>query len=83
MYDIDMGESKAEVGRIIVNRNYGGRGYATFALKGVCNIAYSQGIRLLYASIYQHNIASKRSFRKAGFELEDIEDGKCYAEISL
>lgn len=69
IYDIDRSAGKAEIGRIIVDRNLaGGKGYGAEAIKGItCVAENSLGMKELYAYIYATNQASIRSFLRAGF----------------
>lgn len=69
IYDIDRLGGKAEIGRIIIDRNLaGGKGYGTEAIKGVTCIAERfLNMKELYAYIYTANTASIKSFLHAGF----------------
>lgn len=69
IYDIDLSQKTAEVGRIIIDRNLvAGKGYGTEAIKGICNIAQDKlDLEEVYAYIYSDNIASTKAFLKSGF----------------
>lgn len=67
LYCIDSGYSNAEIGRIIVDGHYSGKGIGAVAIQGICNIAKQLGLSMVYANIYITNMNSIISFQKAGF----------------
>lgn len=84
IYDIDLSQKTAEIGRIIIDRNLAaGKGYGTEAIKGICNIAQDKLIlKEVYAYIYSSNIASIKTFFKAGFS-KCSTDGEDEATIKV
>lgn len=76
IYDIDVLHGIAEVGRIIIDRNIAHeKGYGTEAIMGISRIAgLFLEIKEIYAHIYADNIASKRTFLKAGFIVLPMND---------
>lgn len=72
-YDYDDSEGTAEVGRIIVDKEIAvGRGYGAIAINKLLMIMNSDyGINYAYAYIFRDNIASIKSFFKAGFYLDE------------
>ncbi|MBE5913519.1 MAG: GNAT family N-acetyltransferase [Pseudobutyrivibrio ruminis] len=83
IYDID--GSKAEVGRIIIDRQKaGGKGYGAEAIKLINAFAKAElGLKMTYANIYATNIASIRSFENAGYTLVSEENGIKKMELNL
>ncbi len=77
IYDINRNAATAEIGRIIIDRDYSGRGYGTEAICGIVQIAREKfGLKEVYACIRPENMASRRSFEKSGFLLcvDDVSD---------
>lgn len=69
IYDLDHTARTAEVGRILIDRTYAGKGYGAEAIGGMIRFAQDQlGLRLLNAYIWSDNVASIRSFEKSGFK---------------
>ena len=75
IYNIDFAKEEAEIGRVIIDRKIAsGKGYATEAIIGLSKVAFEMGIKRLFAIIYNDNIASIKSFLKAGFCYENVDD---------
>ena len=71
----------ADVGLIIGNKDFYGKGIATEALKLCVEFAFKQlKLHRLYAGIYDVNIGSIKAFEKAGFVREGCEKEKCLFE---
>ena len=67
----------ADVGLIIGDKNFHGKGIATEALKLCVEFAFKQlKLHRLYAGIYDVNIGSIKAFEKAGFVREGCEKEK-------
>lgn len=63
-----------EMGILIGNKNYWGKGIGFQAGKLVIDYAFSQlNVRKVWAAVYSNNIASKRMFEKLGFKIEGIQ----------
>lgn len=71
LYHIDSMEHRAEVGRIIVDKQIAsGKGYAAQAIHGIVQYGCSSfGIKEYVAEVIKGNYASYRSFEKNGFLL--------------
>jgi [ribosomal protein S5]-alanine N-acetyltransferase len=70
---IDRIHKTAEIGIVIGERAYWGKGYATEAIKTVSRYAFGElGLHKLTAGVYSDNIGSLRAFLKAGF----VEEGR-------
>ena len=67
----------ADVGLIIGNKDFCGKGIATEAIKLCVKFAFEHlKLHRLYAGIYDINIASVKAFEKAGFVKEGCEKEK-------
>ncbi|MDR2145845.1 MAG: GNAT family N-acetyltransferase [Tannerella sp.] len=67
----------ADVGLIIGDKNYWGKGIATEAIRLCVDYAFKQlKLHRLYAGIYDLNIGSIKAFEKAGFVREGCEKEK-------
>jgi RimJ/RimL family protein N-acetyltransferase len=68
---VDYRYKRAEIGLIVGDTNYWGKGIATEAINGVCRYA-SDILKLnkLAAGCYASNIGSKKLFLKSGFIIE-------------
>ena len=67
----------ADVGLIIGNKNFHGKGIATEAIQLCVEFAFKQlKLHRLYAGIYDVNIGSIKAFEKAGFVREGCEKEK-------
>jgi len=61
----------ADVGYLIGDKNYWGKGIATEAIKLVVDFAFNElNLRRVQAGVFEHNIASEKALTKAGFSLE-------------
>lgn len=85
IYNINLDNGSAEIGRIIVDKSlYSGNGYGCEAIKSLFKFANeSLGLTKLYAEIYINNEASKKSFYHAGFKLNrniELRDGLILVE---
>ena len=59
----------ADIGLIIGDKNYWGRGIATYAIKLVSEFAFDElNLRKVFAGVYENNIGSIRAFEKCGFK---------------
>lgn len=59
---------KADIGIIIGEKKYWGKGIATQAIMLLSEYAFAQlNLNKVYAGIYEHNVASQKAFLKAGF----------------
>ena len=86
IYDIVSEPARtAEAGRILVDKKqYAGKGYGAQALKLLAQIAKSNlELVSLYAYILETNIASRKTFEKAGYQLVEENSGICKVEIML
>ena len=71
----------ADIGLIIGDQNFYGKGIATEALQLCVDFAFKQlKLHRLYAGIYDVNIGSIKAFEKAGFVKEGCEKEKCLFE---
>ncbi len=76
VYHIDYSSRRAEVGRIIVDRSAGGKGYGKEAV--CCIVEWgrkSLGIKIFYAQVYTNNLSSIKTFLRCGFT-----EQTCYCE---
>lgn len=62
----------ADIGYILGNKEFAGRGLATNALVLLSNYAFQSGVKKITAGAYESNIASIRVMEKAGYSLECI-----------
>lgn len=73
LHFIDEKNRRAQVGIVIGERAYWGKGYSTLAWKGIVEYAFVQkGLHRLSAFIMTPNVASERGAAKAGFRSEGI-----------
>jgi len=71
----------ADVGLIIGNKDFYGKGIATEALKLCIEFAFKQlKLHRLWAGIYDVNVGSIKAFERAGFVREGCEKEKCLFE---
>jgi ribosomal-protein-alanine N-acetyltransferase len=69
----------ADIGLLIGEKDYWGKGYATEALRLVTNYAFKTlNLHKLTAGCYDRNIGSEKAFKKAGFVVEGIRKNHCY-----
>lgn len=86
--NINIHHKNADIGLIIGNREFWGKGVATEAIKMCVDFGFNElGLHRLWAGIYESNTGSVKAFKKAGFILEGTKkeavllDGKwldCY-----
>lgn len=70
---IDYRYLRAEIGLIVGNRNFWGKGIATEAILIICKFAAEElKLRKVEAGCYSSNQGSKKAFVKAGFEVEGL-----------
>lgn len=84
VYHIDRQNSRAEVGRIIVDRFVaGGKGYGKDAVQCIMEWGGANlGIKTFYAQIYNNNLASIKTFLRCGFaEKIQIMEGEVAGQI--
>ncbi len=68
-YDIDVPRRQAELGIVIGDRSYWGKGYGTDAVITVLDHAFSETeLERIYLHTLVDNIRAQRAFSKAGFE---------------
>ncbi|MGH6661893.1 MAG: GNAT family N-acetyltransferase [Rhodospirillales bacterium] len=78
---IDSQHGTAEVGIIIGDKNYWGRGYGSEAIDLLASYAFGAlGLRKLTAGIYVNNADSIRSFERAGFVVEAVLKDHCISD---
>jgi RimJ/RimL family protein N-acetyltransferase len=71
----------ADVGLIIGDKNYWGKGIATEAIQLCIEFAFKRlKLHRLWAGIYDVNVGSIKAFEKAGFVREGCEKEKCLFE---
>ena len=71
----------ADIGFIIGDKNYWGKGIGTEAIQLCTEFAFKQlHLHRLYAGIYDLNIGSIKALEKVGFLLEGCEKEKCLFE---
>lgn len=80
LYDIQSNNETGEVGRIVINEAFQGKGIGTNSIIMICDIASKMGLNMISAHIYANNIASKQAFFKAGFYEEEtiLDKDVCY-----
>lgn len=65
----------ADIGLIIGDKTYWGRGIATNAIKLVSEYAFDElNLRKVFAGVYENNIGSIRAFEKCGFRKAYIKE---------
>ena len=67
-----------DVGLMIGDKNYWGKGYGTESIKKACTYLKDSGFRKVHAGAYSANIGSIKSFLKNGFSME----GRFIAEVT-
>jgi RimJ/RimL family protein N-acetyltransferase len=78
MGGLDRLYGRADIGIMIGERNFWGKGYASEAINGLCDLAFNTiGVRRLWAGAYASNKGSTKAFLKAGFRQEGILRGNC------
>lgn len=78
IYDIDLQQKKAEIGRIIIDRQeVAGKGYGLEVVKGLIDISFHLlKLEKIYAKIYEDNDASLKTFQRAGLRIIEKKTGK-------
>lgn len=72
--NIDYINKRSEVGLIIGDRNFWGKGYATEAIKAIVSYAFDElCLNKINAGMYVGNIGSYKAFLRAGFKLDCIQ----------
>ena len=73
IYDIDLQLKKAEIGRIIIDRQEAaGKGYGLEVVKGLIDISFHLlKLEMIYANIYEDNLASIKTFQRAGLMVKE------------
>lgn len=62
---INITDNRAEIGYIIGDKHYWGKGIITKAIEKICEIAFTQlKLRKLYACVYERNLSSQRALLK-------------------
>lgn len=70
---IDLQHSKAELGKLIGERKYRRKGYATEATKLLVEYGFKElGLNRIYARVLEHNEANIQLNKKLGFKIEGI-----------
>jgi len=89
LWNIDWLHRKAEVGIVIGNTDYTGKGAGTEAISMVTAYAFERlNLHKIYAHVLAINPRARRAFEKAGFVLEgtlqgDRWSGKNYVDVYL
>lgn len=67
---------RADIGLLIGEKDLWGQGYATEAIKLVCDYAFKKiNLHKVTAGCYDENVGSTRAFEKAGFRREGLLQG--------
>jgi len=70
---IDWIHRRGEIGIMIGEKEYWGKGFGEEAIRGICEFAFRElNLMRVTAGCYAHNHGSRRSFDKAGFTVEGI-----------
>jgi len=70
---VDPHHNRADIGILIGEKKYWGQGIARRAIALICDYAFSElGIFKLNAGCYETNLASRKTFEAAGFEIECV-----------
>jgi ribosomal-protein-alanine N-acetyltransferase len=73
---IDMNHLSGDLGFLIGNRSYWGRGIASSAVEKLSQFAFSLGLKKITAGAYETNIASIKVLQKAGFKREGYRESQ-------
>lgn len=77
--NIDHYNQRAELGTLIGNKEYWGKGYATIATKILLSYAFKQlNLQKVYCSILIDNIGSIKKNEKVGFEIEGTQKNHAF-----
>ena len=75
---INYNHSRTPVGLMIGDRNYWGKGIAAEVIKLATTYIFRDlGLERVYAGCYEHHVASKRAFQKAGYQTEGLLRSHC------
>lgn len=75
---------ETEIGRIIIDRMIcGGKGYGALAIRLLVDFMRQSELKSLVAYIFTNNIASQRSFEKAGFRITDTLEDKIRYQMDI
>jgi ribosomal-protein-alanine N-acetyltransferase len=70
---ISFEEKSAEIGLMIGDSNYWGRGIASESIELICKFAKTElNLSRLTAGVYSKNLASFRAFKANGFEIDNV-----------
>ena len=76
VYNIDMIDRKAEIGRFIVSKSESGKGHIFHACKEIINFCKKDlNLNYLYLEVYERNLRARKLYLSLGFENE-IQDGE-------
>lgn len=79
--NINKAHNFADIGIIIGDKNYWGKGIATEAIKLVCNYAFNEvNLRKVIAGAYDVNIGSIKAFEKNGFKKAYVKKSSYFFE---
>ena len=71
--EVDFRYGTAEIGFLIGESSFWGKGYASEAIGAVCHWAFGKGgIQKVSAGAYAQNIASRKTLEKVGFAQEGV-----------
>lgn len=65
--DINSNHLRGDIGFIIGNSDYHGKGIATSAISLLCSYAFKIGLQKVTAGAYENNIGSSKALQKCGF----------------
>jgi [ribosomal protein S5]-alanine N-acetyltransferase len=69
--DVNKNHDTAEIGYLIGNKDYWGKGIASEAIRQIIKLSiHKYGLAKISAGVYEGNIASERVLRKCGFSQE-------------
>ena len=90
LYDIDIVSKKTELGILIADDNYRGKGYGSKSTQLMVNYAFeSLGMHKVTAEVLSENIASIAMFKKCGFSIDGrlrdhvFKNGRYYDVLSM
>ena len=69
--DINLFHNRGEIGLLIGNRSYWGKGFASKAINLISDYAFNNiKLKKLTAGCYENNVGSIKAFLNAGFDIE-------------
>lgn len=78
--EVNLRYGTAEIGFLIGESNFWGKGYASEAVRSVCDWAFEEaGIQKVTAGAYAQNIGSRKTLEKVGF----VEEGVLRSQVVL